>query len=210
MKQTNTFFFIALLSISASVFSMQEFRHTPLIPPGDSAPSYQQLPQQDDSDESETKNTEATIDLENLDKAADEAVETKAEKPEKKKEKQTVSCSTGKKVRITTAVMILLAAVSGMVSDSITINYHRTPSSRLTCFTSIALFLYVNVEVRAMTKRPRIRDKVVRMSSVIPSAKNSCSGSALMLANGNTAIDGTMGNSRDGSARAEAGGTRLD
>ena len=41
-----------------------------------------------------------------------------------------------------------------------------------------------------MTNRPEIFDRSVMMSSVMPSAKYSCSGSPLMLVNGSTAIDG--------------------
>ena len=41
-----------------------------------------------------------------------------------------------------------------------------------------------------MTNRPEIFDRSVMMSSVMPSAKYSCSGSPLMLLKGSTAIDG--------------------
>jgi hypothetical protein len=43
-----------------------------------------------------------------------------------------------------------------------------------------------------MTKNQRSFDRPVMMSSEMPSAKYSCSGSPLMLANGNTAIDGRL------------------
>src|ERR1700730_15999299 len=44
-----------------------------------------------------------------------------------------------------------------------------------------------------MTKSQRMRESAVMISSTMPSAKYSCSGSPLMLANGNTAIDGLSG-----------------
>src|SRR6516165_9474694 len=50
--------------------------------------------------------------------------------------------------------------------------------------------LYANVELRAMTNRDLKRDSAVVISSTIPSAKYSCSGSSLMLSNGSTAIEG--------------------
>ena len=48
----------------------------------------------------------------------------------------------------------------------------------------------MKLELRAITKQSRKRDSSVMMSSVMPSAKYSCSGSPLMLVNGSTAIDG--------------------
>ncbi len=59
---------------------------------------------------------------------------------------------------------------------------------------------YVNDELRAITKIERKRDNSVIRSSLMPSAKYSCSGSPLMLAKGSTAIDGR-------SRRVTAGGT---
>src|SRR5262249_44397084 len=53
--------------------------------------------------------------------------------------------------------------------------------------------LYVKLELRAITKSQRMRDSAVMISSTMPSAKYSCSGSPLILANGNTAIDGLSG-----------------
>jgi len=50
----------------------------------------------------------------------------------------------------------------------------------------------VNDELRAMTKNQRSFDKPVMMSSEMPSAKYSCSGSPLILVNGKTAIDGRL------------------
>jgi hypothetical protein len=41
----------------------------------------------------------------------------------------------------------------------------------------------------AMTNSEGYRESAVMMSSAIPSAKNSCSGSGLMLVNGGTAMD---------------------
>src|SRR5260370_22580710 len=56
----------------------------------------------------------------------------------------------------------------------------------------------MKLEVRAITKRDFERDSPVVMSSTMPSAKYSCSGSPLMFWNGNTAMDGLSGS---GSAR---------
>ena len=47
-----------------------------------------------------------------------------------------------------------------------------------------------SVELREMTKKLFTLESNVMMSSHIPSAKNSCSGSPLRLMNGRTAIDG--------------------
>src|SRR5258708_22905841 len=58
---------------------------------------------------------------------------------------------------------------------------------------STVLPLYVNDEFRAITNNDFKRDKAVMMSSAIPSAKYSCSGSPLMLVNGSTAIEGLSG-----------------
>ncbi len=44
-----------------------------------------------------------------------------------------------------------------------------------------------------MTNSPLQRDSAVMMSSAMPSAKKSCSGSPLILVKGNTAIDGPSG-----------------
>src|SRR5438094_463025 len=44
-----------------------------------------------------------------------------------------------------------------------------------------------------MTKSQRMRESAVMISSTIPSTKYSCSGSPLMLAKGNTAIEGLSG-----------------
>jgi len=45
-----------------------------------------------------------------------------------------------------------------------------------------------------MTKNQGMRDNSVMMSSEMPSAKKSCSGSPDMLSNGSTAIEGLSGN----------------
>src|SRR6266851_4075906 len=82
---------------------------------------------------------------------------------------------------------------------------YRTPSSRPTCFTSIPWPLYVKLELRAMTKSQRMRESAVMISSTMPSAKYSCSGSPLILAKGSTAIDGLSGS---GSAGGSAAPTR--
>src|SRR5215831_10113770 len=70
---------------------------------------------------------------------------------------------------------------------------YRTPSSHPTCFTSTAWPLYVKLELRAMTNSQRMRLSAVMISSTMPSAKYSCSGSPLILAKGSTAIDGLSG-----------------
>ena len=59
------------------------------------------------------------------------------------------------------------------------------PTSRKSTF----LPLKVNDELRAITMSCESFDSAVMMSSEMPSAKYSCSGSPLMLANGRTAID---------------------
>jgi hypothetical protein len=56
----------------------------------------------------------------------------------------------------------------------------------------------VKLECRAMTNKDRDVDSTVIMSSAIPSAKNSCSGSQLILVNAKTAIDGLSGSGSDG------------
>src|ERR1700719_3571281 len=53
-----------------------------------------------------------------------------------------------------------------------------------------------------MTWSHLIRDKPVMMSSTMPSAKYSCSGSPLILVNGNTDIDGLSGNGSRSFSRA--------
>src|SRR5215469_3013257 len=73
------------------------------------------------------------------------------------------------------------------------------PSSRPTCFTSIAWPFYVKLELRATTNNQRMRESAVMISSTIPSAKYSCSGSPLMFWNGSTAIDGLSGKASGGS-----------
>ena len=47
-----------------------------------------------------------------------------------------------------------------------------------------------------MTKNHLTRDNALVMSSTMPSAKYSCSGSPLMFVKGRTAIDGLSGNER--------------
>ena len=51
----------------------------------------------------------------------------------------------------------------------------------------------MKLELRAITNSHLIRDNPVMMSSTIPSAKYSCSGSPLMFWNANTAIEGLSG-----------------
>src|SRR5258707_15237777 len=66
-----------------------------------------------------------------------------------------------------------------------------------------ALPLYVNEELRAITKNQRSFDSAVIMSPLIPSEKYSCSGSPLMLMKGSTAIAGRSGS---GKARGVSSG----
>ena len=61
------------------------------------------------------------------------------------------------------------------------------PTSRRLCW----CFLNAMTEVREVTRSVRIFARCAITSSVIPSAKNSFSGSALMFTNGRTATDGT-------------------
>ena len=56
----------------------------------------------------------------------------------------------------------------------------------------------MNDELRAMTKSDGNRVSSVMMSSVMPSEKYSCSGSALRLVNGRTAIEGLSGSDGSG------------
>src|SRR5258708_378888 len=55
-----------------------------------------------------------------------------------------------------------------------------------------------------MTKSQRMRESAVMISSTMPSTKYSCSGSPLILANGNTAIDGLSGSARVRALRSDA------
>src|SRR6516225_8027827 len=55
-----------------------------------------------------------------------------------------------------------------------------------------------------MTNSQRIRESAVMISSTMPSAKYSCSGSPLISANGSTAIDGLSGRAGPELARADA------
>jgi hypothetical protein len=50
--------------------------------------------------------------------------------------------------------------------------------------------LQTKLELRAITNSHLIRDNPVMISSTMPSAKYSCSGSPLMFWNGRTAIEG--------------------
>ena len=58
------------------------------------------------------------------------------------------------------------------------------------------------MELRAITNSDLKRDSAAMMSSTIPSAKYSCSGSPLMFANGKTAMEGRSGNASDTPASA--------
>src|SRR5215470_11842350 len=53
--------------------------------------------------------------------------------------------------------------------------------------------LYAKLELRAITNSDLKRDSAVMMSSTMPSAKYSCSGSPLMFWKGRTAIEGLSG-----------------
>jgi hypothetical protein len=53
-----------------------------------------------------------------------------------------------------------------------------------------------------MTNSERMRDSAVVMSSTMPSAKYSCSGSPLIFSNGSTTSDGLSGNGRAGRSAA--------
>src|SRR5215831_5365034 len=58
---------------------------------------------------------------------------------------------------------------------------YRTPSLRPTSFTSTALPLNVKLELRAITNNHLNRERAVVISSTMPSAKYSCSGSPDIL-----------------------------
>src|SRR3989442_3579802 len=58
-------------------------------------------------------------------------------------------------------------------------------------------FVY-KARIAGETKSQRMRESAVMISSTMPSAKYSCSGSQLMLAKGSTAIDGLSGSSSGG------------
>ena len=81
---------------------------------------------------------------------------------------------------------------------------HGTPSSRPTRRKSGDFPLYANDELRAMANSPEILERSVMMSSEMPSAKYSCSGSPDMFSNGSTAIDGLSGSGSGSSEVAAA------
>src|SRR6516164_392263 len=87
---------------------------------------------------------------------------------------------------------------------------YRTPSLRPTSFTSTALPLKVKLELRAITNSHLKRESTVMISSTIPSAKYSCSGSPLRFANGITAIEGLSGSGRDGGKDGSGKGKGAD
>ena len=69
----------------------------------------------------------------------------------------------------------------------------------------------MKLELRAMTNSHVIRESAVMISSTMPSAKYSCSGSPLILVKASTAIDGLSGSVTAslielGCARAATGG----
>jgi hypothetical protein len=61
---------------------------------------------------------------------------------------------------------------------------------------STVLPLKVKLELRAITNNHLNRERAVMISSTIPSAKYSCSGSPLMFSNGSTAMEGLSGRAR--------------
>jgi hypothetical protein len=65
--------------------------------------------------------------------------------------------------------------------------------------------LYVKLELRAITNNCRKRDNAVMISSTMPSAKYSCSGSPLTFWNGSTAIEGLSGSAKAGRELGFAG-----
>ena len=73
--------------------------------------------------------------------------------------------------------------------SSTAVTLSRRPISR----TSTSRPLKANAEVREATRRPSTRVSALISSSVMPSLKNSFSGSALMLTNGRTATAATRG-----------------
>jgi hypothetical protein len=70
----------------------------------------------------------------------------------------------------------------------------RHERRRLISLMSTARPLKVKLELRAMTNNDLNRESAVMISSTMPSAKYSCSGSPLMFWNGSTAIEGFSGN----------------
>ena len=80
------------------------------------------------------------------------------------------------------------------------------PISRRLC----SRFLNGITEVREMTLRERIFESWAITSSVMPSAKNSFSGSALRLRNGSTATDGSLGPPASGLMSASAKAAAAD
>ena len=57
-----------------------------------------------------------------------------------------------------------------------------------------------------MTNSQRVRESAVMMSSTMPSAKYSCSGSLLKFVNGKTAIEGPSGSGKAWESSLERGG----
>src|SRR4051812_30355506 len=76
---------------------------------------------------------------------------------------------------------------------------------------SIGLDLYAKAELRDTTENHRTFDSAVVMSSAMPSPKQSCAGSPLMLVNERTAIAGLWGRGDAGFAccPASSSGERL-
>jgi hypothetical protein len=85
---------------------------------------------------------------------------------------------------------------------------YLTPSSRPTSCAFIALPLYVNEEVRAITKMSVSLDRALIRSSVMPSTKKSCSAAPLRLAKGSTATE-ELSNFRTGLETEEIAADRF-
>ena len=66
----------------------------------------------------------------------------------------------------------------------------------------------MKLEFRAITNKPGKLESEVMMSSIIPSAKYSCSGSPLMFWNGRIAIEGFDGGAGAPVAGSAAGAAR--
>ena len=93
-----------------------------------------------------------------------------------------------------------IGGVGAVVGSSVLNTLERVPFKSADAF--------VAFELRAMTKSHRIRESAVMISSTMPSAKYSCSGSPLMFWNGSTAIEGLSGSGSVSAGRAGASTSR--
>jgi len=84
--------------------------------------------------------------------------------------------------------------------SGLTLPFEHVAHSQLTrtCFTSTGRPLYVKLELLAITNSHDSREIAAAISSTMPSAKYSRSGSPLILAKGSTAIDGLSGRGSTG------------